>query len=188
MGNSPFDFVMNAGDEQLWELRNFVHRTFQGDDILHFIRSLHNIYMHHQGLHRVFLSGMQENGDIAGALIRFREVFFEVECLPRTFKHVSDITKGASAKRLNMFLHWMVRDDHRGVDFGIWNDIPASALYLPLDLHSGNVSRSLGLLKRKQNDWKSVVEVTSRLKDFDPSDPVKYDFALFGLGVFEGFN
>ena len=122
-----------------------------------------------------------------GALLHFRQVFFEIECLPRTFKHVPDISKGASAKRLNMFLRWMVRNDKRGVDFGLWPLIPASALYLPLDLHTGNVSRKLGLLTRKQSDWKAVVEVTSRLREFDATDPVKYDFALFGLGIFEKF-
>jgi uncharacterized protein (TIGR02757 family) len=117
----------------------------------------------------------------------FRSIFLDFGAPTRTGKHVSDVLKGASAKRLNMFLRWMVRDDHRGVDFGIWKNIPASALFLPLDLHTGNVSRKLQLLLRKQNDWKAVEEVTLRLREFDASDPVKYDFALFGLGIFENF-
>jgi uncharacterized protein (TIGR02757 family) len=120
-------------------------------------------------------------------LVSFRKVFFEIDCFPRTFKHISDINKGASAKRLNMFLRWMVRDDKRGVDFGLWKSIPASALYIPIDLHTGNVARKLGLLLRKQNDWKAVAELTTRLREFDPLDPVKYDFALFGLGIFDKF-
>lgn len=187
MGNAPYDFVMEAGPEQLERLRNFVHRTFQGPDCLFFIRSLRNIYLHHGGLKGVMETGYLSSKDMATTLIRFRNIFFETEHLPRSRKHVSDISKGASAKRLNMFLRWMVRSDHHGVDFGLWKTIPSSALYLPLDLHTGNVARKLGLLARRQNDWRAVSEVTARLREFDPTDPVKYDFALFGLGIFEKF-
>ena len=120
-------------------------------------------------------------------LINFREIFFESPFLGRTSRHVSNVAKNSAAKRLNMFLMWMVRQDNRGVHFGIWKKINPSALFLPLDVHTGNVGRKLGLLKRNQNDWKAVVEITNSLRKFDPEDPVKYDFALFGLGVFEKF-
>jgi len=187
MGNDPYNFVMEANEYQLKRLETFVHRTFQGADCVFFVRSLQNIYRRYDGLERVFTSAYRKNNDIVSALSGFRNVFFETESLPRTLKHVSDVTKGASAKRLNMFLRWMVRKDNRGVDFGLWNSIPSSALYLPLDLHTGNVARKLCILKRKQNDWKAVDEVTQNLRKFDPDDPVKYDFALFGLGIFEKF-
>lgn len=188
MDDKPFDFIMQASEIELNLLRKFVHRTFQGEDCLYFIRSLRNIYINHGGLNGVFAHGYQQNNDINGALINFRKIFFELEGLDRTRKHISDVSKGSSAKRLNMFLRWMVRQDKHGVDFGIWKSIPASALYIPLDVHTGNVGRKLGLLTRKQSDWKSVNELTCQLRKFDPSDPVKYDFALFGLGVFENFK
>jgi len=138
-------------------------------------------------LEPVFTKGFQADGTIYSALIYFRKVFFELEHEHRTEKHVSDVEKGAAAKRLNMYLRWMVRSDNAGVDFGLWKQIPSSALMLPLDVHTGNVARKLGLLTRTQNDWRAVEEITARLREFDPEDPVKYDFALFGLGVFEGF-
>ena len=119
------------------------------------------------------------------ALSNFRKIFFDTDHPARSTKHLSSIDKGATCKRLNMYIRWLVRKDERGVDFGLW-DIPSSALYLPLDLHSGNMSRALGLLTRKQNDWRAVEEVTQRLREFDPEDPVKYDFALFGAGI-DGF-
>jgi uncharacterized protein (TIGR02757 family) len=187
MGNSPYDFVMEADTLQMEKLRSFVHRTFQGEDCHFFIQSLRHIYRECGGMEKVFASAYLANPDIANSICHFRDVFFETGCLPRTFKHVPDISKGASAKRLNMFLRWMVRNDNRGVDFGLWRHIPASALYLPLDLHTGNVTRKLGLLTRKQSDWQAVIEVTSRLRELDPDDPIKYDFALFGLGIFEKF-
>jgi uncharacterized protein (TIGR02757 family) len=120
-------------------------------------------------------------------LVTFRTVFFEIPHPLRTEKHVADILKGAPAKRLNMFLRWMVRKDQRRIDFGLWSRIPMKELFIPLDVHSGNVARKLGLLDRKQNDWKAVEELTSKLREFDPDDPVKYDYALFGLGIFEKF-
>jgi len=187
MGNSPYDFVMDADDHQLERLRHFVHRTFQGVDCQFFIRSLRHIYKDCGGLEKVFTSAYSSGNNIEASLVGFRKVFFEIDCLPRTFKHVSDVSKGASAKRLNMYLRWMIRNDNRGVDFGLWRSIPSSALYLPLDLHTGNVARKLGLLTRKQNDWQAVGEVTAALREFDRNDPVKYDFALFGLGIFEKF-
>ena len=119
-------------------------------------------------------------------LSRFRAEFFSLEHPARCEKHLSSIDKGAGCKRLNMYLRWMVRDDGRGVDFGIWKRIPSSALYLPLDVHSGNMGRALGLLERKQNDWKAVEQITSLLRGFDAGDPVKYDYSLFGAGI-DGF-
>ena len=143
-----------------------------------------NIYKNLGGLQSVFETGFEKSENIKETLANFYSVFFETTG-ERTRKHVANVNKGASAKRLNMFLRWMVRKDKNGVDFGLWRGIPASALMLPLDVHTGNIARLLGLLTRKQNDWKSVEEVTARLRNFDNFDPVKYDFALFGLGAFE---
>ncbi len=151
---------------------------------IYFTSSLKNIYRSYGGLQSVLEKGFQYENSVKSALTHFHSVFFENPG-ERTRKHVSDVTKGASAKRLNMFLRWMVR--YGNVDFGIWNGIPASELMLPLDVHTGNVARKLGLLQRKSNDWKAVEEVTSVLRTFDKYDPVKYDFALFGLGAFEKF-
>jgi uncharacterized protein (TIGR02757 family) len=187
MGMQPFDFVMNASTDHLLKLEGFVHRTFNSSDVAFFITSLRNIYLKHHGLQHVFEDSFLKNGDIYNVLVDFRAFFFELGAGGHAEKHVSDVTKGASAKRLNMFLRWMVRNDQRGVDFGLWRKIPSSALYLPLDLHTGNVARKLGILQRKQNDWKAVAEVTSVLRMLDVADPVKYDFALFGLGIFEKF-
>jgi uncharacterized protein (TIGR02757 family) len=178
---------MDATDKDLETASDFVHRTFNARDTLYFLRSLRHLYMHEGGLRQVFEKAYRRTGDIKKCLSVFRDLFLSLPSAGRTAKHVSDVTRGASAKRLNMFLRWMVRRDGKGVDFGIWEGIPASALFLPLDIHTGNVSRKLNLLHRKQNDWKAVEEVTSRLRTFDSHDPVKYDFALFGLGVFEKF-
>jgi uncharacterized protein (TIGR02757 family) len=187
MDHAPYDFVKQATPAGLKRLETFVHRTFQPDDCLFFISSLHHIYTDRGGLHDVFAAGYRATGSIFGALAHFRRVFMETPHLQRSAKHIPDVERGASAKRLNMFLRWMVRGDD-GVDFGLWKDIPESALMLPLDVHTGNVGRRLGLLTRKANDWKAVEELTASLRQFDPDDPVKYDFALFGLGVFEGFG
>ncbi len=185
MDQSPYDFVMHASDRELRILDGFVHRTFQPDDCLFFILSLRNIYVHHGGLQAVFEKGYAESHSIFGTLAYFRTVFMEIPHLVRSEKHVSNVLRGASTKRLNMFLRWMVRNDDAGIDFGLWENIPASALKIPLDVHTGNVGRSLGLLQRKMDDWKAVEELTGNLQKFDPYDPVKYDFALFGMGVFE---
>ena len=186
MDNQPHDFVLNATTFDVRNLEHFVHRTFNGNDCVHFIGSLRNIYKNHNGLQTVFETGFQKDNTVKSALIQFYNVFFEFGG-ERSRKHVSNVEKGASAKRLNMFLRWMVRKDKNKVDFGLWNGIPQSALMLPLDVHTGNVARKLGLLQRKSNDWKTVEEVTEKLRNFDPEDPVKYDFALFGLGAFEKF-
>ena len=184
--NQPHDFVLNASEKELDRLQKFVHRTFNGDDCIYFIRSLRNIYNNQGGLQAIFERGFQQKQTVKSALAHFHSVFFETEG-ERTRKHISNVTKGASAKRLNMYLRWMCRNDKSGVDFGLWKGIPQSALMLPLDVHTGNVGRKLGLLQRKSNDWKAVEEITSTLREFDPDDPIKYDFALFGLGVFEKF-
>ena len=186
MGNQPFDFVLNASNLEIQQLQKFVHRTFNGTDCIYFINSLKNIYKNHGGLQSIFETGFQNEKSVKSALANLFEIFFE---LPgeRTRKHISNVQKGSSGKRLNMFLRWMVRNDKSGVDFGIWEGIPASKLMLPLDVHTGNVGRKLGILQRKSNDWKAVEEITKTLRKFDPTDPIKYDFALFGLGVFEKF-
>jgi uncharacterized protein (TIGR02757 family) len=185
MDNDPYEFLLQTGEREWSHFSDFKHRTFNGTDCLFFLRSLKNIYENHGGLEAVFIRGYQLEQSVSSALHYFRKIFFEVDYEHRSQKHISDIDKGASAKRLNMFLRWMVRSDERGVDFGLWKDIPMSALMLPLDVHTGNQSRQLGLLARKQNDWHAVLEVTANLRQLDPSDPVKYDFALFGMGVFE---
>jgi uncharacterized protein (TIGR02757 family) len=184
MDNQPFSFIMEADEACFSRFENFCHRTFNTMDTLYFLYSLKHIYTLHGGLRKVFEQGFQAHREAAYALTAFRNVFFELEYPARTQKHVPDITRGASAKRLNMFLRWMVRRDNRGVDFGLWTSIDPAWLKIPLDLHTGNISRKLGLLNRKQNDWQAVCELTNRLQQFDPADPVKYDFALFGLGVY----
>lgn len=185
MDNDPHSFLMNTSEDEWLRFLDFKHRTFNGSDCLFFLRSLKNIYQNHGGLESVFTSGYQIDQTVASALRYFRQVFFEVEHEPRSQKHISNIDKGASAKRLNMFLRWMIRNDNTGVDFGIWEGIPASALLIPLDIHTGTQARGLGLLTRKQDDWKAVLELTKNLRKFDSEDPVRYDFALFGMGAFE---
>ncbi|WP_308131785.1 TIGR02757 family protein [uncultured Flavobacterium sp.] len=186
MGNSPYDFIMTHQDYQLERLENFVHRTFNGQDFISFIKALQNIYINHSGLETVFLKN-QKGDSMQESIHEFKKIFFEIEHLQRTQKHISDPLNNSAAKRINMFLRWMVRQDKKGVDFGIWKTISPSALSCPLDVHSGNVARKLGLLHRKQNDAKALAELDLQLRKLDSSDPVKYDFALFGLGVFEKF-
>lgn len=187
MHNDPIEFLLNTPEDEWEGFRDFKHRTFNGTDCFYFLKSLRNIYQNHGGLEEVFTCGFKTENNLYSAMVYFRKVFFELEHEHRTEKHVSDLLRGASAKRLCMYLRWMVRNDTSGVDFGLWKQIPVSALMLPLDVHTGNVSRKLGLLTRTQNDWKAVEEITARLREFDPADPIKYDFALFGLGVFEKF-
>jgi uncharacterized protein (TIGR02757 family) len=186
MGNSPYDFVMNHQEHHLEGLENFVHRTFNSTDFQFFMRSLQHIYKNHQGLEAVF-STNRSAADLQPTISAFKKVFFEIPHLSRTEKHISDPMNNSAAKRINMFLRWMVRQDTNGVDLGIWKSISPAQLSCPLDVHSGNVARKLGLLSRKQNDGKALAELDGNLRKFDPKDPVKYDFALFGLGVFEEF-
>ncbi len=180
MGESPYDFVMSANKSQFQKL-DFVHRTFNSTDLQQFISSLKKIY-EKGGLEKAFRGkNTQER------IVNFRTEFTSHFAESRTMKHVSDPASNSSAKRLNMFLRWMVRSDKKKVDFGIWKSIPPSGLMLPLDVHTGNVGRKLGILKREQNDWKAVEEITAALRKFDKKDPIKYDFALFGLGAVEKF-
>jgi uncharacterized protein (TIGR02757 family) len=186
MENSPYDYVMNHSETDLEKTAPFVHRTFNGADFSFFVKSLQNIYLHHNGLEGVFNQfTVDENNK--RVIHNFKKVFFEIPYQDRTTKHVSDPMKGSASKRINMFLRWMVRRDNAGVDFGLWKDIPMSKLSCPLDVHSGNVARKLGILTRKQNDWKALEELDTNLRKMDANDPTKYDFALFGLGVFEKF-
>lgn len=186
LGNSPFDFVMSHTNSQLDEMEHFVHRTFNLVDFKYFITSLKHIYTEHQGLEGVFTK-FQTKDSLQPAIHEFKKIFFEIPHEKRTMKHVSDPLKGSAAKRINMYLRWMVRQDNHGVDFGLWKNITPALLSCPLDVHSGNVARKLGILKRKQNDGKALLELDTALRKMDPTDPVKYDFALFGLGVFEKF-
>ena len=186
MGNSPYDFVMNYKEHHLEIFDGFVHRTFNNVDLTYFIKALHHIYTNHNGLESIFNINTTTNS-LQPAIHQFKKVFFEINHPSRTTKHISDPLKGSAAKRINMYLRWMVRKDNNGVDFGIWNSISPSTLSCPLDVHSGNVARKLGILTRKQNDAKALAELDTSLRKMDPNDPVKYDFALFGLGVFEKF-
>lgn len=187
MGNDPYNFVISHSKKDLEGLHSFVHRTFNGGDFIYFIKALRNIYLQHGGLEVAFSTNskalrMDEN------IHFFKQFFFEMHHQKRTEKHVSDPLRGSAAKRLNMYLRWMVRPATNAVDFGIWDRLHPSQLSCPLDVHSGNVARSLGLLKRKQNDHKALLELDEKLRSFDPQDPVKYDYALFGLGVYENFK
>ncbi|MEO8933735.1 MAG: TIGR02757 family protein [Xanthomarina sp.] len=184
LDHSPYDFVLNHQEQDLETLLPFVHRTFNGSDFITFIKALQHIYKNHGGLEAAFSN---ETDSLQNGIHHFKRKFFEIEHLPRTQKHVSDPLKNSAAKRLNMYLRWMIRNDSAGVDFGIWKKISPSKLSCPLDVHSGNVARKLGLLKRKQNDAKALQELDNSLRKLDSKDPAKYDFALFGLGIFEGF-
>ena len=185
MDGAPYDFVMNASPADLRHLDHFVHRTFNATDLRYFIAGLRYVNEAYGGLEAAFLpqEDLAELPPMAEMIATFRSRFFEPEHESRTRKHVADPSRGSNAKRINMFLRWMVRPDERGVDLGLWKRIPPSALHVPLDVHTGRVSRELGLLHRKQDDWKSVVELTEVLRGFDAEDPVKYDIALFALGV-----
>jgi len=181
--HAPYDFVTGASERDLARLATYVHRTFNGNDLMVFILALRQMSQRHGSLGGYFQKTWERTDDMRAVLSDFRREFFDLEHPKRAEKHLSSIDKGAACKRLNMYLRWMVRRDGRGVDFGLWSRIPASALYLPLDVHSGNTGRALGLLTRRQNDWKAVEEVTAALRTFDPTDPVRYDFALFGVGI-----
>ncbi len=195
----PHEFVMLASRHELHRLDRFVHRTFNGVDLRHFVLGLRHLYKTYGGIEEAFIAGnaggKDGNGvpsnprvgtpvaDMATMIARFRSRFFEPAHQPRTGKHVADPARGSNAKRINMYLRWMVRPNDRGVDLGLWKRIPASALHLPLDVHTGRVGRELGLLHRTQDDWRAVQEITAALRTFDPADPVRYDIALFGMGV-----
>ncbi|MCC6383638.1 MAG: TIGR02757 family protein [Bacteroidia bacterium] len=181
MDLAPYDFVINHNRNELKPFQDFAHRTFNGVDTVYFITSLKNIYLRLGGLEKIFTSAFDESEDSGIPIHRFRKVFFSLKHEKRTEKHLADPLSGSAAKRVNMFLRWMIRKDNQGVDFGIWKNIPASKLVCPLDVHSARNARQWGLLQRRQNDWEAAVELTHMLKTFDPVDPVKYDFALFGF-------
>lgn len=189
MNNQPYEFILNFSKKDEARFDNFVHRTFNQADCVFFLHSLRHIYQKHNGLESAFTKTFSKQElNIKAAIIQFRELFLKTRHHVRSEKHLSNPATNSSSKRLCMFLRWMVRKDKSGVDFGIWNSIQPNQLCLPLDVHTGNVSRKIGLLSRRQNDWRSVEEITGILKLYDNQDPVKYDFALFGLGAFEDFK
>ncbi len=186
MDQAPYDFIMNHKEKDLARFEGFVHRTFNAEDLRYFIKALRYVYQEHQGLEQLF-SQQATPKSLQEAIHHFKKVFFSLPHQQRTQKHVSDPLKGSAAKRLNMYLRWMVRSNKNGVDFGLWPSLHPRQLSCPLDVHSGNVARKLKLLKRKQNDGKALLELDTALRKMDPEDPVKFDYALFGLGVFEKF-
>ncbi|WGK64198.1 TIGR02757 family protein [Croceiramulus getboli] len=184
MANSPHDFILNHKERHLAKLETFVHRTFNGTDLITFVAALQQIYRKHGGLEAAMTTYANDNF-MDRNLHAFKLKFFEVPHLRRTQKHVSDPLKNSAAKRLHMYLRWMVRPNTTGVDFGLWKTLKPQQLSCPLDVHSGNVARKLGLLSRKQNDAKALRLLDESLRKMAPEDPVKYDFALFGIGAFE---
>ena len=184
MDNSPHEFIVETNFEKLKSkaTKEFVHRTFNGEDLFFFFKSLQRIYLKHKGLENLFSQYSANENAVKDGIYFFRNEFLG-DKINRSFKHVSNPTENSACKRLNMFLRWLVRNDRRGVDFGIWKKLNTSQLYCPLDVHSGSVARSLGILNRKQNDWKATEELTINLRTFCADDPIKYDFSLFGIGV-----
>lgn len=183
MDNAPEDFVRNATEADMEYLRTYVHRTFNGVDFQDFVRGLRHIITEWGSVGNYFETRYEEYGDLRPVFSDFRRDFFAAEHDAHCEKHLSSIDKGAACKRLCMYLRWFVRHDDRGVDFGMWRRIPMSALYMPLDIHTGRMGRNLGLLNRKQSDWKAVEELTASLRELHADDPVRYDYSLFGLGI-----
>lgn len=183
MESIPYDFILHSNKSDLNRLIKFYYRTFNNIDIHYFIVSLKNIYKTHGGLEGTFSHGTNTKEKISN----FRNLFFELDYPQRTTKHISNVDKNSAGKRLNMFLRWMNRKDNKKVDFGIWSCISPSELIIPLDIHTGNISRELGLLHRNSNDWTAAYSLTNELRFFDKTDPVKYDFALFGMGINKDF-
>jgi uncharacterized protein (TIGR02757 family) len=191
MDNAPYDFCIHHTDEDLKKLLGFCHRTFNDTDLLYFISFFKFHYSKHKSLETAFFNNKTLHNSaniVEDSLNYFNQYFFSLEDVPsRTKKHIASPQKNSSCKRLNMFLRWMVRNDNKGVDFGLWKKIYPSQLIIPVDVHVARVSKHFNLLERKQVDWLAAVELTEKLKIFDPNDPVKYDFALFGLGVLERY-
>jgi uncharacterized protein (TIGR02757 family) len=185
MGGRPYDFILNHQESDRQAFLSFKHRTFQPTDTLYFLAFLQQFYQKHDSLEEAFSAFIKPEDDtVEPALRGFHQLFFSLPEAPlRTRKHVATPERNSSCKRLNMFLRWMVRKDERGVDFGLWEKIKPSQLLMPLDVHVGRVARKMGLLERKQSDWKAVLELSEKMRQLDPSDPAKYDFALFGLGL-----
>lgn len=185
MENAPYDFIKNHKAKDLQKLKGFTHRTFNEDDLFYFAESLHQHYLKYDSLEPAFFPTRDYNAE--QGLIHFKNYFFLSDHLKRTEKHISSPLQKSTCKRLNMFLRWMVRSDNKGVDFGLWKNISPSQLICPIDVHVARVAKKLGLLKRKQVDWLAATELTDALRQLDKDDPVKYDFALFNLGVIEKF-
>lgn len=189
MNNAPYDFVLHAGAKELNRLEGFKHRTFNTTDLLYCMEFFQMHYTQNDSLETAFSQWMQkDDADVENALAGFHHYFFSLPHIPeRTRKHIATPEKNSSCKRLNMFLRWMVRNDKKGVDFGIWKKIKPAQLICPLDVHVARVARNIGLLQRTQNDWQAAKDLTANLRTLDANDPVKYDFALFGLGVMEKY-
>lgn len=187
LDNAPYEFITSHTQRDLQRFSKFVHRTFNADDVIFFITNLQRLLLEYKNLENVFCNTLNSSNTGFDAIQLYRDRMLLHEPTNRAKKHMSNPAQNASSKRLNMFLRWMVRDAKTGVDFGIWKKLTPAQLLMPLDVHTGNVGRALGLLTRKQDDRKAVEELTDALRDFDAADPVKYDFALFGLGVFEQF-
>lgn len=189
MDNSPHDFVLNHEESDLKNFKSFKHRTFNLTDTLYFIEFFKQYYQKQNSLENAFYNGPEASSEnVKIGLINFHNEFFSLPFAPaRTKKHIATPARKSACKRINMFLRWMVRNDGKGVDFGLWNSIKPSQLVCPCDLHVDRVARKLGLITRKQTDWQTAVELTENLKLMDAMDPVKYDFALFGLGIEEKF-
>jgi uncharacterized protein (TIGR02757 family) len=185
MDGAPFDFIRNHEEIDRKRFLDFKHRTFQPTDTLYFLEFFQQYYRREASLETAFSQFLQPDSiHVGAALTGFHELFFDLPDAPqRTRKHVATPARGSTCKRLNMFLRWMVRQDAQGVDFGMWQTIQPSQLLIPLDVHVDRIARRYGLLERKQTDWQAVLELTETLKTFDPADPVKYDFALFGMGI-----
>jgi uncharacterized protein (TIGR02757 family) len=181
MEMQPYQFCLQHDYKKIKKLLNFKHRTFRSDDLLYFLYFLHQHYSKYDTLEVAFFP--KSKMSVEEGLNHFREYFFSYDHLKRTEKHIACPKQNSACKRLNMYLRWLIRNDKKGVDFGIWKSIKPSALICPLDVHVSNIARQIGLLKRNQNDWQAALELTENLKRFDPKDPVKYDFALFSLGV-----
>lgn len=187
MDGEPHAFVLHFKEKDLQRFEGFVHRTFNSTDLMYFLHFFQWYYRKHESLEDAFAAGMKKDDQtVEQGLIYFRKVFFSLPHVPeRTHKHVATPERNSACKRLNMFLRWMVRRDKAGVDFGHWKKIKPAQLQCPLDVHSGRTARKLGLLSRPQDDWKSVCELTDNLRKLDAQDPVQFDFALYGMGVFE---
>jgi uncharacterized protein (TIGR02757 family) len=189
MDMSPHEFCLTCDIGRLRRLKGFKHRTFNEDDLFYFIEFFHYHYKTSDTLETAFSKWIScEDDNIENALNGFKKYFFSLEHLKRTEKHISSPSQKSTCKRLNMFLRWMVRRDKNGVDLGIWKKISPAQLICPIDVHVARVSRRIGLLKRKQTDWLAAVELTQNLRNLDKNDPVKYDFALFGMGALEKFQ
>jgi uncharacterized protein (TIGR02757 family) len=187
MDYDPFRFIVSHKDRDRELYKKYYYRTFNGNDCAFFLQSLQNIYRNHGGLQGAFSCVNQETVNTLEQIVAFRKLFFELPHLKRNEKHISDPLKNSCCKRINLFLRWMVRKDNSGVDFGIWEHISPARLICPLDVHTSRIARSLGLINRKQDNWQAAVELTEQLKKYDATDPVKFDFALFGLGMYEKF-